>query len=828
MKHFLFIIITSLFSFYSFAGKVSGTVTDDKGQLLAYASILVKGTAKGTTANNDGKYFLNLEPGTYTIAAQYVGYERKEKKITIGNENITLDFQLSPQQLSLAEVVVKPGGEDPAYEIIRQAIKKREYYLQQLEKFQCEVYIKGQLRLRNFPKSFMGQKVDFEDGDTSKRKIVYLYETLAKYSVQKPGKSKVEVSSTRVSGQSSGFAFLSNPQIISFYQNNMDIARNLNPRGFISPISDNALHYYKYKFEGVFYEDGKEINRIRVIPKRKFEPLFSGYINIVDGDWRIHSVDLMLTKESQMEFLDTFRVEQLYVPFEKDVWVIKTQVIYPSIKLLGFDAYGSFVNVYSKFDLDPALPKKFFNNTVLKFDEGSNKKPADYWDSIRPVPLQLDEIADYHKKDSLEKVRQDPHYLDSIDRIRNKLTVMGILLTGQTINKEKTRSQFTFPSLISVLNSYNTVEGYTLNWRGTYNMRLDTPAFSRRSISVTPDLRYGFSNHHFNAYAVVNYVYGKKYFTSFTIAGGKRVYQFNNANPIAPIYNTLSTLVWESNYMKLYEALFGRIKFNKSIGDGLTIGIGLQYQDRMPLENTTSYTWKNWSTRSFTANYPVELLSQNIPRHQAFIASGEISWRPGAQYIEFPDRKMMVRSNYPHFQLNYSQGIPDIFGSGIDYSKWKFLISQNVNLKLAGSLDYNISMGGFIYANKLYVPDYYHFNGNQVIIASDYLTSFQLLPYYKYSNKAPIYAEGHVEYHLNGFLTNKIPFLRNLNWHLVTGANGFYIDPFTHYIEGFVGLENIVKLFRVDFVWGYEEGKQSLMGLRIGIPVGLVGGNPND
>ena len=41
-------------------------------------------------------------------------------------------------------------------------------------------------------------------------------------------------------------------------------------------------------------------------------------------------------------------------------------------------------------------------------------------------------------------------------------------------------------------------------------------------------------------------------------------------------------------------------------------------------------------------------------------------------------------------------------------------------------------------------------------------------------------------------------------------------------------LENIVKLFRVDFVWGYEEGKQSLMGLRIGIPVGLVGGNPND
>jgi hypothetical protein len=827
MKHLL-LFFTAFISFiHSYAGKISGTVTDEKGQVLAYASILVKGTAKGTSANNDGKYFLNLEPGTYIIVAQYVGYERKEKKITIGNENTELDFQLSPQQLSLAEVVVKPGGEDPAYDIIRHAIKKREYYLQQLEKFQCEVYIKGQLRLRNYPKAFMGQKIDFGDGDTSKKKIVYLYETLAKYTVQKPNKSKVEVYSTRVSGQSGGFAFLSNPQIISFYQNNMDIARNLNPRGFISPISDNALHYYKYKFEGVFYEDGKEINKIKVIPKRKFEPLFSGYINIVDVDWRIHSVQLMLTKESQMEFLDTFRIEQLYVPFEKDIWVIKTQVLYPSIKLLGFDAYGSFVNVYSKFDLDPPLPKKFFNNTVLKFDEGSNKRPADYWDTIRPLPLQLDEIADYHKKDSIEKERQDPHYLDSIDRIRNKITATGILLTGQTINRERKREQFNYPSLISTF-SYNTVEGLALNWRGTYSKRLDSAAFSRRSISVTPDIRYGFSNHHFNAYAVVHYNYGKKYFSSFNIAGGKRVYQFNNADPILPLYNSFSTLLWESNYMKLYEAWFGRINFNKAIGDGLRVGIGLQYQYRMALENTTNYNWKDWSTRSFTPNYPTELLSQNIPRHQAFIASADIRWRPGAKYIEFPDRKMMVRSDYPNFELRYWQGVPNIFGSDVDYSKWKFSITQNLNLKLAGTLDYNVSGGGFISSNKLYVPDYNNFNGNQVIIATDYMTSFQLLPYYKYSNKAPVYGEGHLEYHLNGFLTNKIPLFRNLNWHLVAGANGFYIDPYSNYIEGFVGLENILKLFRVDFVWGSEQGNQSLMGLRIGIPVGLIGANPND
>ncbi|HLK31122.1 MAG TPA: DUF5686 family protein, partial [Puia sp.] len=602
---------------------------------------------------------------------------------------------------------------------------------------------------------------------------------------------------------------------------------NLNPRGFISPISDNALHYYKYKFEGVFYEDGKEINKIKVTPKRKFEPLFSGYINITDGDWRIHSVQLTLTKESQMQFVDTLRIEQLYVPFEKDIWVIKTQVIYPSVKILGFDAYGSFVNVYSKFDLDPPLEKKFFNNTFLKFNEGSNKKPSDYWDTIRPVPLQLDEIADYHKKDSLEKARKDPHYLDSLDKIKNKITVAGILLTGQTINREKSHSSFTFPSLISTF-SYNTVEGLTLNWRGNFFKRLDSSnTFSRRSITATPVLRYGFSNHHFNAYAVANYNYGKKYLSSINIAGGKRVFQFNNANPISPLYNTFSTLIWESNYMKLYEAWFGRLNFSKGIGEGVRVSAGLQFQDRMPLDNTTDYKWKDWSTRSFTPNYPSELLSQNIPHHQAFIANAEVRWQPGSRYIEFPDRKVMVGSRYPTFALRYVQGIQNIFGSDVDYSKWKFSINQNLNLKLAGAIDYNISTGGFINSNKLYLPDYNHFEGNQIIIASDYSNSFQLLPYYKYSNKAPLYGEAHISYHLNGFLTNKIPLFRNLNWYLVTGANAFYIDPYSNYIEGFVGLENILKLFRADFVWGYEEGKQTVMGLRISMPFGF-GGNQND
>ena len=556
-----FLLFFSFISIKTYAGRITGTVTDQKGNRLAFASILLKGTTKGTTANNEGTYFLPVEPGKYTIICQYVGYNRQEKTVEVAADDARVDFQLSLQELSMAAVVVTSGAEDPAYDIIRNAIRKRPYYLSQLDKFQCEVYIKGQLRLRDYPKKFFGQTVDFEDGDTSKKKILFLSETVARYSVDKPNKAKVEVLSTKVSGQSDGYGF-SAPQIVTFYENNIQVGLNLNARGFISPIATNALNFYKYKLEGVFIEDGKEINKIRVIPKRKYEPVFSGYINITENDWRIHSVQLQLTKESQMELVDTLRIDQMYVPYENDVWVIKSQVIYPSIKLFGFDAYGSFVNVYSKFEVNPEFAKKYFNNTLLMFYEGSNKKPSDYWDSIRPVPLQLDEMVDYRKKDSLEQARKDPRYLDSLDRRRNRVTVMNILMRGQTFSVEKKRASYTINPILRTI-SYNTVEGAVVNFRGTYVKRLDSTANSRKSMSVSPVIRYGFSNGHLNAYSNFSYNYGKKYFSSFQLSRGKQVFQFNNTNPILAFDNSIATLFWERNYMKIYEAWFGRVGFTK-------------------------------------------------------------------------------------------------------------------------------------------------------------------------------------------------------------------------------------------------------------------------
>jgi Family of unknown function (DUF5686)/CarboxypepD_reg-like domain len=564
----LFTIFLSNFVLFTYAGKITGTIVDSDGKILAYASITIKGTTRGTNANSEGKYFLHLDPGQYTLVCQYVGYKKEEKTITVDNEDIQVDFTLAIQEMMLSNVVLQKG-EDPAYEIIRNTIKKRTWYQDQLNKFQCEVYTKGQLRVRSYPKKILGQKVNFEDGDTSRQKILYLSETISIYSVDKPAKEKIEVISSKVSGQSDGYG-LSAPRFFSFYDNNIFIGNNLNPRGFISPISDNAINYYRYKYEGEFIEDGRHINKIKVIPRRKYEPLFSGYINIVDDEWRIHSLQLWLTKQSQMEFIDSLRLEQLYMPVSRDVWVISSQVIYPSVKILGFDAHGSFINVYSNFDLTPQFNKKLFNSTILKYEDSANKKPDDYWESARPVPLQAEEIIDYSRKDSLEQLRKDPDYIDSLDKVRNKVTVLGAVLFGQTFFEERKKTFFSIRPLTEQF-SYNTVEGLVINTGATWTKRLDTTGMGNRSITLEPNLRYGFSNSHFNAHLGIIYNFGTKYKTSFKLSGGKRVFQFNNASPIGPRINSISTLIGEKNQIKIYEALYLRGSYTRGIGSGVVM-----------------------------------------------------------------------------------------------------------------------------------------------------------------------------------------------------------------------------------------------------------------
>ncbi|MEP6926816.1 MAG: DUF5686 and carboxypeptidase regulatory-like domain-containing protein [Ginsengibacter sp.] len=813
------------------AQKIEGTVYDNDGKILPYASVLIKGTQQGVIANTRGNFSFALSPGNYTLVCMHVGYVTQQKSITLGLKNAAIDFALTLQKLVLKEVIIKEGGEDPAYEIIRQAIKKRSFYEKQVKAFEAEVYIKGIIKLKKLPEKILGQKIPGEDRnnmglDTAGKGIIYLSESVTKVSMQRPDKVKLEVISGRESG-SNGFGF-NFPAFISFYQNNVNMfASQLNPRGFVSPIAEGALNSYKYKFLGSFFEDGKEINVIKVIPIRDYEPLFSGIINITESDWRIYSCDLLLTKKSQLEILDSLEISQIHIPVNNDVWRVKNQVLHFNFKQLGIDAAGDFVNVYSKYNLEPGFAKNYFNRVFIKYDTAVNKKTKAYWDSIRPVPLEPEEIKDYAIKDSIYEIRKDSvvQNIDTLKKKQGKLKLSEVFLSGvnRTHYSKTNTYQYEVDPLLKAL-QYNTVEGVVINPSFTISK------FVKRwksNVGFITDVRYGFNNNHFNGWAGLNFSsrdfdIDKKYNQeSFFIAGGKRVSQFFKESAIDGFGNSIGTLLYGRNDMKIYENYFAKTGFSKKFESGAGILIEGEYEDRIPLDNTTDFILNKKYRDRFTPNYPEILPSQFLP-HQAVILHASLSIKPGQKYIEFPHSKIAIGSKYPTLTLDYTKGFKNIFGSDVDFDKWSFTVADNVNLKLAGSVKYALMLGGFLNTKSLFIQDYRHFYGNISHIAKEYVRTFQLAPYYGFSNASSFFAELHFEHHFNGLLTNKIPILKKLNWNFVDGTNALYINSHTKYAEVFAGLENIFKLFRVDVVGGFQNGRKPIYTYRIGFD-GLLG-----
>lgn len=805
---FLILLITE----NVYAGKVKGLIVDQSGKGLSFSTVSVPSKSINVISNENGFFSFDIQPGRYQLICMHVGYKTKEINITVPEHEIELRISMELNTLVLDEVVIKPNGEDPAYEIIRKAIQSRKDNAASITSFSCQSYLKGVVRTNNYPETFMGRKIDFEDGDTTKQKIIFLSETISDIYFKQPNESRVVVKSTKVSGQSNGFG-LASPLLLSFYENNVSLPRLFNPRGFISPISDMALSFYQYKYLGAFSENGFLINRIQVIPKRKWEPLFSGYIQIVEDSWKIHSLELVVDKESQLEFAKKLRITQQYEYSGFTVWVQKSQNIELEAELFGFSANGYFTTLYSNYKINEIYQKNIFGKTLIKFDSLSNKKDDQYWNNNRPLPLVEEEIKDYRKKDSLEQKRSDPRYLDSLDKIQNKITITRLFINGQTfIRRSKSQDIELDPLLKNI--SYNTIEGWSLQASGNFRKQFK----NRGNFTVTPVIRYGTSNAHLNAFLNTRYQFGSKLINRFGGGFGKRIYQFNNQNPIPQIMNTFSTLLDGNNYMKIYEAKFLQLNYYKALGNGFDLDLNFLYQDRSSLENLQDINI--WSGKkmleNITPNYPSEIVSSNMLPNRSAVLGFRIRFRPGEKYIEYPDRIIRNNSRSPLFLLQFDQGLPDVFSSNSDFSKWKFSVSQNLNFKIGGELRYNLQVGGFLKANYVALPDFNHFPGNLTKRAIPYVRSFQVAPFYALSSTDQFYSALFLEHQFNGMITNKIPLIKRLNLRLTTGANLISFGK-RNYSEVFLGLDNVFKLFRIDYVWGFGKGYNPQNGIKIGL-----------
>jgi len=704
-----------------FAGGIKGKITDTNGTAIPYATIYVEESGTGTTSNVEGDYIYRISAGTYNIIFQSIGYETVVKRVKIDNDFSTVNISLKEQTYELAQVEVTSGGRDPAYTIMRKAIAKAKFHTNQLNGYTSNVYIKGSGRLIKSP-FFMKRLMAKEGIDST---FAFTSESVNQITYKRPNTYEEKVISVYTTGNTDTDDINPNGYInASFYSKDIG--------GVISPLSPKAFAYYKFVYEGFFMDRGKEIDKIRVIPRSRGNNVFAGTINLVDGDWAIHSLDLT-TFNSGLEI----NSKQVYAPIEDKVWMPLNLQYKVLGSYFGFKFEANYLASISDYDIeinpdlayevevideevekemakeiaasknakiedieqrlaeDKTVTRKELKKMLKEYekeereeqeepevtstfnfevDSMAAKRDSLYWEQIRPIPLTKLESKGYQVMDSMVVAEKEEARKDSLGIRKNKKKKgfeVGDLLFGGSYGK-KDKGRFYIKSAINTL-QFNTVEGY--NFRYGLGYRKDFKNNNRWFLEGTS--RYGFSRKKLNFVFTTGLNFEKKSTKQRTVkdrngkeikifdlkskgqwrlSGGETVFQYNPENPIHPFVNTVTSLLSENNFMKLYEKRFVRLAYQQRFNRKWEINATIEWSERNTLENNTNHVYFDKEDKAYTSNIPFNVeTNADFPTHQALIGSFGIEGKPWQKYRIRNGRKIPIANSSPTLSFDLRQ-----------------------------------------------------------------------------------------------------------------------------------------------------------------------------
>jgi hypothetical protein len=331
---------------------------------------------------------MKLQEGKYKVVFQYLGYQTQTMELSIGKTYKEINVQLVFQDYQLPEVKILASGEDPAYYIMRRAIALAPYYQKQVSKYSCKVYLKGSGVFDKIP--FLLERQMKKDG--VKENEAFVMETVSKIDFELPDKVNQQVLAMRSSGKDN------NTSPMAMITNNLYDADKY---GVVSPVGKSALKVYKFSLDGVFEDQGRTINKIRVTPKTNGNDVFSGYIFIADGFWNIHSADLKLHIP-----MTEVRVHQLYSEVNKNTWMPVSLDFDMGFSGLGFKMnfrYVASITDY-KTTLNPALDHTFLDR--LKDQQLKDQQFVEVLKSEEKQALQTAEKSKAQKR--IDAMMQKP------------------------------------------------------------------------------------------------------------------------------------------------------------------------------------------------------------------------------------------------------------------------------------------------------------------------------------------------------------------------------------------------------------------------------------
>lgn len=656
--------------------------------------------------------------------------------------------------------------------------------------FTKEAYIKNRLILDQGPKRMFGRTINYYS-NINTNQLVWLNESYSQLHFSKKDGYKEQVNATKSYGKYPSWEFKSAAQLSLNFSENFIKFESLSDKNFVSPLAQNAFNFYEYK---LIAKDNEQIV-IQVVPKHRFSPTFEGQLVFNINSCQLAHLDLKITGDKGINFIDTLQVVQEY---PKDGKIPAYTLLKYKGAVLKFYFSGSSQAVFT----DEKSPSKFYQNfrkqEVVK-DDSSAYRPR-LLKANRKIPLTVQERLASNYQDSINGKRKGNSIIDSLERLNSRVGILPLLFTEKEWTNERRGLAIVFEPIAPAF-FFNTVEGFGLS----YGVSFLKFAKNNTSWSVTPRLRYGFENRELNSDLSASWYYKPKKRGTLNFSIGSTYSDLNPNGTLTTLQNTLNTLFFEQNFMKLYRKEYISTGVGRELVGNLYFSFGAEVSKNYSVSNTQGFVFRDIKYRNYSSNNPIDpaLEDKLFPAYTSFFINSSLIYTLKQPYITKDKIKIYNLPLGPRFVLTYKRGIPNMFHSSSDYNYVELEIQhEKLNMGLWGYGSYSVSAGKFINRKRAYYPEWRHFSGNLALIFNPGLRSFHLLDFYTYSTDQYFF-EGHFEHNFNQYFSNRVPQLRKLKLQELVGGGYLYQPEKGNYLEIYAGLKRLV--FRADYAVSFND-----------------------
>ncbi len=784
---------------------LNGTIRDKhSNEIIPFASLYLLQRGEGKLADSSGGFSFYFTTPVYdTLEISFAGFEdfllpldSAFYSTADADGVITVAIQMEPSDYG-GPVIIRRKI-DRGLLLWRRIVARKPFNDQfRFSNFSYELYNKLELDLKNLNHEKLGElklmrpfKFIFELTDSVEGASVlpvYLTETISDYYFQRnPVKRREIIRATKtlgVNNESVSKMLGGMDQVVNVYSNFIPVF----DKQFVSPLSDNGDAYYSYKILDTQIVAGLRMIHLAFVPRRKGENTFTGDCWIHDSTFAIQKMNLRLTREANVNFVDKLSLIQEYRLINDSTWFPARDKFVVDIAPLGKTSLafiGKKTTTYRSVQVNDERVSRELDKNKIKEEiivaEASAQQPEDYWTASRHEELSRSEQAVYDMIDTLLKMPVFTKYTNWINFLGTGYKRIGNYEIGPWYNWI----------------TYNQLEGYRTRFD------LGTNRHFNKKIILHGYLAYGWGDKKFKYKAEALYLL-KKHPRTFLYGSWLKDIDYGQTYYDEISQDNIFALAIRKSGVPIKFLMIDekRLEFFRETPSGFSVlATGL---------NKTFDPLRNLPPKELFDN------GRNTP-----LATTEFSLRFRYAYLEKFIENNFYRSSlgspYPITELRITRGVSGLLNSNYSYTKLSGSISSYKKIPPFGSLYYNV-FGGRTFGTLPYMlldlaP------GNEIYYYNKY--AFNLMNRYEYLHDR--YLGLNVEHNIGSGIFRYIPLTRKLKfrqfysirglWGSLGESNARLNMPVgseyrfeslngRSYLEVGTGVDNIFRIFRIDFIW---------------------------